>query len=218
MLLALGLALVACSGRRAMCAPIPDPVASFTPIVAPIEYVAPQCCDGGPSVEILRAQHYPCLKGDTCTTIDVRIRNATDRALWLMLDADIAFSGYVESITILRARGVTGAPVWAFYGQDWNLAFRILPGTDVVVRNVEYTYGLTEFRAAFVDRIALNYDRHIDLVPHVGNALPLRGEVDAQGINGLMDDYERHDLFPLNGKERVSLDTWCVRTVPVVDH
>jgi hypothetical protein len=213
--LALSLALAACSGPRVTCLPVPAPAAAFTPVVVPIEYVAPTCSDGGPSVEILRAHRFRCGKGNTCTSLDQRIRNPEDRALWLMLDSETEFSGYVESVRVVRARLGDGAPVWSFSGQNVNLAFRILPGTDVVVRNVEYTEPLTEFRAAFVDRIALNYDQHFDWSERDG-ALPLRGEVDARGINGAITDYDGHDVARLDGKERVSLDTWCVRTVPVV--
>lgn len=192
------------------CSPPPP---AITPVIEPIEYSAPACGEHGPSVVVLRAWYTKCGKGDLCTVLDLRITNPTDRALWLMVEGDEAFSGYLESVNILRPRSGREPVMWEFYGQNYDLAYRLLPGADVVVQNVEFSLARTEYRAVFVDRIELNYDRHLDW-RDTEAALPLHGELEAPRPGGF-SELRRSEPFHLDGKERVSLDTWCIETVPL---
>lgn len=200
--LAAGFAGVACAA--------PQP--TFEPVIVPVDLGAPRCCEGGPSVQILQTRRIRCGKGDECTLIDQRIRNPEDRPLWLLVDASSDFSGYLKSVSILHPRHAPGPPVWEFHGQSYHQAFRVPPGADIIVRNVEYRGLLTKFRAVFFDSIALNYDRHIDRLTSAG-VMPARGDFEMQWLR--RSEYESKELFPLEGRERVSLGKWCEQTVPV---
>lgn len=201
-ILAVGVVGVSCAA--------PQP--TFEPVIVPIDLGAPRCCEKGPSVQILQAGRVRCGKGDECTRLDQRIRNPEDRALWLLVDGSSDFSGYLESVSILHERHAAGPPAWAFSGQNYHQAFRVPPGADIIVRNVEYFGLLTKFRAVFFDRIALNNDRHIDWLTPEG-VMPARGDFDMQWLRH--SEYESKPLFPLEGRERVSLGKWCEQTVPV---
>jgi hypothetical protein len=58
----------------------------------------------------------------------------------------------------------------------------------------------------------LNYDRHIDWQTP-GGFLPEQGDFDLQWLS--RSDYDSKRLYPLEGKERVSLGKWCAQTLPV---
>ncbi len=182
--------------------------------VVPIELDGPKCGEGGPSVDIVTADPYRCGKGDTCTRVEMRIRNPEARALFLLTDGRQPFSGYLDSVSILFGRESPNTPVWEFVGQNYHQAFKLPPGADVVIRNLEFHTALEDFVAVFLDRILLNHDRHIDGTGHEW-MLPARGEFDMSGMGGAITDYESRTLVTLNGKEHVGIGIRCVQKVPV---
>ena len=129
-----------------------------------------------------------------------------------MVDARSPFSGYLDSIYILRSKYSDGPAVWEFIGQNYDQAFNVPPGADVVVRNLDYFLSPKELPVVFFHNLTLDFDRHVDWDNGKG-ALPVHGEYDMHWL----DDESRHKerLYPLDGKERVSLDTWCVQTLPI---
>ncbi len=183
-------------------------------MISLIDLGAPRCGEAGPAVEILRARRVSCGKGDTCTLLDQRIRNPEDRALWLLVDTTSDFAGYLESVSILRAWDAAAPPVWEFSGQNYHQAFRVAPGADIAVRNVEYLGPRQKLRVVFFDQIVLGYDRHIDWLTREG-LMPVHGDFDMQWLHG--SSYDSKPLFPLEGRERVSLGKWCEQTIPVPD-
>ena len=98
--------------------------------------------------------------------------------------------------------------------QNYHQAFKLPPGADVVIRNLEFHTALEDFVAVFLDRILLNHDRHIDGTGHEWT-LPARGEFDMSGMGGAITDYESRTLVTLNGKEHVGIGIRCVQKVPV---
>jgi hypothetical protein len=147
-----------------------------------------------------------------CTILDLQIRNPENRALWLLVDARMEFSGLVKSVDLLQDTYVRDASAWELAGDSRHLALRVAPDADVIVRNLEYSGMLQEFSAVFFDRIVLAYDRQIDgLTP--GGVIPERGDFDMQWLSH--SDHERKKLHSLEGKEHVSLGKWCAQTVPV---
>lgn len=144
MLMVLGCPIAGCAARQQTCAP-----ETHEPIVFPIELEGPACREGGPSVEIVHARRFQCGKGDTCTMLDERIRNPTDGPLWLLLEQPTVFSRSLDSVTILHARYEGSPAVWAFDGQNYNEAFRVPRGGDVVARNLAYTNPLEPFGPFF---------------------------------------------------------------------
>jgi len=115
-------------------------------LVAPIELDGPKCGEGGPSVDIVKAAPYRCGKGDTCTRVEMRIRNPEARALFLLTDPSEPFSGYLESISILFGRKSPNTPVWEFLGQSYHQAFKVSPGADVVIRKPGISHCPRGFR------------------------------------------------------------------------
>jgi hypothetical protein len=207
-LFALAIVVAGCA-HAAAPAPVPH-----EPIIRQIDLAGPRCCEGGPTVEILRAVRHRCGKGDTCTVVDLRVRNPEDRALFLLDGRTPRFAGYLESVSLIHKWGKPSPPVWEFAGQNQHLAFKLPPGADVVIRNLDFTEPLDEFVAVFLDRIVLNYDRYIDATDPEG-LLPPRGEVDMDGMTGFITDYDSERLFPLDGKEHVALGIWCTQKLPV---
>lgn len=151
-----------------------------------------------------------CGKGDTCTILDLHVRNPSDHTLWLLLDARDEFSGYLESVSILHAKTGQSPPVWEFSGQNQHQGVRVPVAADVVARGIEFFGKLERYPAVFLNRIALDYDRHLELADAT-TTLPARGDFDLSWLN----DAESHALFPLDGRERVSLDVWCTSEIPV---
>jgi hypothetical protein len=184
------------------------------PLVMPINLGGPKCGEGGPSVDILQADHYRCGKGDTCTRVDMRIRNPDARPLFLLTDASEPFSGYLESVSILFPRQSPNAPVWQFIGQGYHQAFKLPPGADVVIRSLEFHTALEDFAAVFLERISLDHDRRIDGTRPEWT-LPAQGELDMSGMGGAITDYESKPLFTLTGKEHVGIGIRCAQKVPV---
>jgi hypothetical protein len=182
-------------------------------LVVPIEFAGPSCAEGGPSVEIRRAERYRCGKGDTCTRTDMRIRNPESGALFLLTDATLDFSGYLTSVSLLYGIESPTTPVWEFEGQNIHQAFKLPSGADVIIRNLEFHEDLQEFVAVFLDKILLDH-RAID-----GGGrewmLPARGELDMSGMGGAITDYDSKPFLTLTGKERVEIGTRCVQKAPV---
>lgn len=206
-------AYCACSLLLAGCATGTQP---FHPIISPIELDGPQCSAGEPAVEVLRAHAYRCGKGDQCAILDLHIQNPTKRALWMLIDARALFSGSLSSIHILHANHGNSPPVWEFIGDSYNQAFALPPGADLVLRNLHYSHPLLkEFHVALFNHLILNHDRYIDSGGKITEAItPAHGDFDMSWLNGADSRLER-PLISLDGEERVSLDTWCVQTIPI---
>jgi len=203
------LGLAAC--RRA-------PEAMIEPIIAPIEIKGPSCSEGGPSIEIVSASRRVCSKGDTCTHVNARVRNPESRALWLLLDADTPFSGYLDTILLMRPQDAPEAPVWVFYGQSVDKALKLPAGADVEIRNVIYQtppdYPRDQLQLAFFDRLTLSRNRHIDWTDTRG-ALPTRGSFDLTHATGPIEMGDRQDLYRLEGKEGVSINVRCTQNLAI---
>jgi hypothetical protein len=205
-LFALGLAVAGAAACRHRAEP--------EPLVVPIALDGPRCAEGGPSVEILHAQPYRCGKGDTCTRVDMRIRNPEARALFLLTDGTTSFSGYLEDVSIIFGRESPNTPVWEFAGQNYHQAFRLPPSADVVIRSLEFHSPLDQFVAVFVDGVRL------DNGPPLGGTgqewmLPARGELAMSGLGGAITDFTSKTLVRLQGKKAVRIGIWCVQTAPV---
>jgi hypothetical protein len=209
MLAVLGWFAAACAERQ----PRPD-APSHEPIVFPIELEGPSCPSDGPAVEVLQAHRFSCGKGDTCTMLDERIRNPTDRPIWLLLDQYTVFSQSLESVTLLRSRFDGRAIVWGFDGQNYDTLFRVPSRSDVIARHLEYTRPLRQLRAVFLDRISLSRAPDVGaMAPEA--SIPKQGEFDAQRMNGFMGDYDVRVLAQFKPRESVSVEVRCVLEAPV---
>ena len=143
----------------------------------------------------------------------MRVRDPEQHALWLLDNGRHPFSAYLESVRILHARGNQSLPVWEFSGQNYHKAFKLPPGADFVVRNLEFMKAREDLDVVFLERIVLNHDRVIDGTDREG-VLPARGELDMSTLDDLLAGDEGERLYP-RGKERVSIDTWCIQKVPI---
>src|SRR5579871_338657 len=183
-------------------------------LVLPIELVGPTCGADGPSVAILGARPFRCGKGDTCTSLDVRVQNHAKRPLWFLLDGDRDFSGTLDSVDIQRSSVAPSPPVWAFYGDNVNRAVLVPPGADLVLRSLPFFPAIERFRAAFFDRLILEYTQHVDWPGEATKGtMPLRGDFDLGWIDRSW--ISSTPAFQLEGRQRVSLDTWCTVELPV---
>jgi hypothetical protein len=207
-----GLSLAAAA---ALCA-LPGGCRSRAPaiegLIVPIELAGPTCGADGPSVAVVGARPFRCGKGETCTSLDLRVQNRAKRPLWFLLDGDGDFAGYLDSVEIVHSAYGPSPPVWSFYGDNFNQAARLPPEADLVLRNLHLRPGRASFRAVFFDRLILDYTRHVDWVEEAKGTMPLHGDFDLGWLEGAHD---ATPAWPSEGRERVSLDTWCALDLPV---
>jgi hypothetical protein len=163
-------------------------------------------------VEILGQHSLKCGKGDSCIHVDQRIRNPTDRPLWLVFDAHGDFSGYLEYVSLEGPHGASPLVVWVFGGQNYTEALRLLPGADVVVRDIsymQYAHQRRPVRSAFLDTISIASDR--SPWPRSEGFVPTVGELDLGGLKF----WSSGELVTLHPRARVSIHTVCVQTTEI---
>ena len=210
-----GFAASGCAGKQSLPKNNVE-VASEPPHEPYIELAGPVCPSAGPSVAVLAARYVPCGKESTCTVLDLRLRNPTDRVLWLAPDPDRRFSRLLDSVSILRPYGAQNMAVWAFAGRSYDVAVRVPAGTDVVVHDFDYPLLLKHFRVVFINRIATASGNDIgDLEPN--GLIPSRGEVDLDGFGGFIVRSTTRELFRSETRVRVSIDVRCVLDVAVTE-
>lgn len=183
--------------------------------VSPLAFDGPPCVEGGPSVQIVGHQEGSCGKHE-CLLVDQRIRNPTDRPVWLVFDASTDFSAYLDNIGLDRPYDGSPFVVWRFQGQNYHQVLRLLPGTDVIVRGIvyfQYEYSPSLVLSAFVDSISIASEP--SPWPHDPGFLPTHGEFAAEGLNGLVDRYVPGESGPLYARARVSIHTLCVQRTEV---
>jgi hypothetical protein len=197
----------------------PAPTAEPHVYVEPLEFVAPPCTDAGPSVKIVSHRDGSGGHGDLSVHTDQRIRNPTDRPLWLFIDAT-NFPGDLNEVYLERRWHEAPFVVWAFYAGndgDTEVAVRLAPGTDVVARSIDYVQWGNErrpIREAFVDRIDIDSDEP-PWPPSLG-VLPTHGDLDTDGLNGFFG-YELDERVRAAEVRPVSIHTVCVQTTAVAD-
>lgn len=181
-------------------------------LILPIELAGPTCGSGGPGAAIVGARPFRCGKGDTCTSLDLHVQNRAQRPIWLPLDGDRDFSGVLDRAEIIQSGLAPSPPVWKFYGDDINSAVRLPPGADLTLRNIPFFPAIASFRAAFFDRLILEYNQYADGVGDPKWTMPLRGDFDLAWLDG---ESAAVPALTLEHRERVSLDTWCTLELPV---
>lgn len=182
-------------------------------LMQPIVFAAPDCVRDGPSVTLLRAYTSRCGKGDACVWVDERVRNPTDRTLFVSVDGSTQFSAYVTSIRILRKAKNGVAPVWEILGEDQNYLAQVPAHADVTLRGVYLGFRSrsleSEYQNAFFDRVVVDHLQHLEWIE---TALPRTGDFDLAWLHTPAVD---STALSVRDREAVDIDVWCMQTIPI---
>jgi hypothetical protein len=89
--------------------------------------------------------------------IEARVRNPLPSPVWLLYDLGGGLPSVINAVTLSRTSPAPGAHVWSFQGDGGFEAVRVLPGADLVLRELELSsYSVEDpFLLAFATSLAV---------------------------------------------------------------